>query len=74
MYTIVRMKNGMYECRCRIQDGVEYHTCDSQEKAINWIKSAAKVMNNAKIKKRDIQFVEPIEVVVVQTKYQRYEP
>lgn len=62
MYKIIRLLNGTFACQFRLQDGTEYYTETTLEKAIAHAKLFAKVMNGMKIKKRDIEFYreEPI--------------
>ena len=62
MYTIIRALDGTFKCQFRLQDGTEFYTEPTVEKAIEHAKTFAKVMNGAKIKKKDITFLQEKKV------------
>lgn len=69
MYTIYQMPDGTYSCEGRLQDGTERWTKPTLEEAIKSMKGFARTMNNTKLKKRQITYLRPVQVVK-----QEYEP
>lgn len=68
MYTIILKLDGSYACEGRLQDGTERWIEKDVRSAIKSMKQFAKVMNGAKIKKKDIKFyqcrpVNQVEIV-----------
>ena len=55
MYRIIEKFNGTFRCEVVIQDGTERWTEKTLEEAKTSVKSAAKVLNGTKIKKKDIE-------------------
>ncbi len=63
MYTIFKGHDGKFHCQGRLQDGTERWVKDTLEEAIKSMKSFAKFGNGTKIKKKDIQFLQLVQVV-----------
>ena len=69
MYRIIQKLDGTFRCEVVIQDGTERWTETDLETAKEKIKSAAKVLNGTKIKKKDIELYR--EEPVTQTRIVR---
>lgn len=63
MYRIYRRADGTCRCECRLQDSTERWDEASLEAAIKAVKHFAKFMNGTKIKRKHIDFLEPVQVV-----------
>lgn len=72
MYEIFLTPDGKYHCYGRLQDGTENWIEPDLKAAIKSMKKFAKVMNGAKIKKKHITFLRPVQVARVE--YERYNP
>jgi hypothetical protein len=57
MYTIIEREDGRFQCECRMQSDCERWISDTEEEAVREMKQAALVLNNAKIKRKDIEFL-----------------
>jgi len=73
MYIIIE-KDGKYYCEGRLQDGTERWEESTLREAIKSMIQFAEVSNGMKIKKRDIQFLRPVQVVKTETQYVRFKP
>lgn len=63
MYTIIRKKDGTFECQCKIQDGTEYWIKKTEVSAIRSMIQAARTLNGTYIRSDDITIIDEQEVI-----------
>lgn len=72
MYQIILGLDDKWHCWCTIQDGTERWVKDDLEEAVKSMKTVAEVLNHAKIRRRDIEFLKEQRKVVEETELVPY--
>lgn len=62
MYWVTLMMDGRFYCEGRLQDGTERWYKTTEAEAVKSMKEFAKVMNNTKLKRKDIDFLREVPV------------